>query len=205
MKIDFTIPLAAGLIFITCHPTDCAVASEIPEKVEAFLAAHCFECHDADVAKGDLNLADATFDLGGTKGAELWALVHDRVAAGEMPPEKKPRPEAGEKALFLQMLGGELASADKERRKPVGRTVLRRLNRTEYEYTLQDLFGLPELEVKAMLPPDGGAHGFDNVSTALDISYIQIQRYLDAADVALDKAMQLAPPPEPTTTRFPRF
>lgn len=114
-----------------------------------------------------------------------------------MPPEKKARPGAGEKAAVLDHLHAALVKSDAARQSEDGRVPLRRLNRTEYEYTLRDLLSLPRLEVRAMLPADGADHGFDNVSSALDLSYVQMRRYLDAADVALGEAATMGAPPPP--------
>lgn len=66
----------------------------------------------------------------------------------------------------------------------------RRLNPVEYENTLRDLLAAPWLQLKEMLPPDPEAHGFDNVAEAQEISYVQLARYLEAAEVAIDGAMR---------------
>ena len=76
-----------------------------------------------------------------------------------------------------------------------GRVGGRRLNPVEYETTLRDLLAAPWLELKEMLPPDPESHGFDNVAEAQEISYVQLARYLEAAEVAIDGAMRLRPAP----------
>ena len=43
--------------------------------------------------------------------------------------------------------------------------------------------------VRDLLPEDGRAHGFDKSGTALDLSFVQLGKYLEAADVALDVAI----------------
>lgn len=63
------------------------------------------------------------------------------------------------------------------------------MNRVEYENALRDLLALPLLRVKEMLPEDGQKFGFDKVAGALDISHIQMTKYLAAADVALRAAV----------------
>src|SRR4029077_6923282 len=78
---------------------------------------------------------------------------------------------------------------DRARRAGDGRAVFRRLNRTEYENTLRDLLGIPGLKVKERLPEDGQAFGFDKSAAGLDLSYVQLAKYMEAADVALDAAI----------------
>jgi len=85
-----------------------------------------------------------------------------------------------------------------------GRTSLRRMNRVEYENTLRDLLALPLLRVKDLLPEDGQQFGFDKVAGALDISHIQMTKYLQAADFALRQAVVKAGNrPETKTWREP--
>ncbi|MDB4544844.1 DUF1592 domain-containing protein [Akkermansiaceae bacterium] len=152
--------------------------------------------------KGGLNLEDLKIDPSDPREFSIWELVYDRVEAGEMPPKKKDQPNAQEKEAALKWLNGQLQESDRKRQERDGRVPLRRLNRTEYEYTMRDLLHLPELEVRAMLPPDGENHGFDNVSSALDLSYVQLGRYLEASGKALDEAMNLAPPAKMETNRY---
>ncbi len=170
------------------------------EPIETFLDQHCYDCHDGETTKGDLDLTELGFDLSNPGDFSQWVDVLDRVEAGEMPPKEKKRPPAAETEAVLSWMHRGLTAADRKRQETSGRVPLRRLNRTEYEYTLRDLLSLPQLEVRGMLPPDGADHGFDNVSSALDLSYVQMRRYLDAADAALDAAIQLAPP-TPSTGR----
>ncbi|MFN7562275.1 MAG: c-type cytochrome domain-containing protein, partial [Prosthecobacter sp.] len=93
-----------------------------PTPDRAFLEKHCVECHDADVQKGDLDLTTLTFDLTQPLNFREWARVHDRVKAGEMPPPKKARPEAGELEGFLGGLRSQLVEADSQRQAIEGRT-----------------------------------------------------------------------------------
>lgn len=174
-----------------------------PEMMEDFVIDYCTDCHDSAEAKGGLNLEDLKIDPSDPKEFSIWELVHDRVEAGEMPPKKKDQPEGKEKEAALKWLDGQLKEADLKRQARDGRVPLRRLNRTEYEYSMRDLLHLPELEVREMLPPDGENHGFDNVSSALDLSYVQLGRYLEASGKALDEAMKLEPPVKMKTERFP--
>jgi len=168
-----------------------------PTASRAFLEKHCIECHDADVQKGDLDLTALKFDLKQPLNFLEWARVHDRVKAGEMPPPKEARPEAGELEGFLGGLRSQLVEAEAQRQAMEGRTELRRLNRVEYENSLRDLLKLPALAVKDILPADGEAFGFAKASVALDFSHVQVGRFMEAADVALRAAMAptFEPPP----------
>lgn len=54
-------------------------------------------------------------------------------------------------------------------------------------------------ELQSLLPEDGKAHGFDNIGEALDLSPVQLQRYMEAAGKALDDAICRGPKPETAT------
>ena len=173
------------------------------QSLSAFLEQHCYECHDDTSAKGDLNLLDATFDLAAPANFRLWEQVHNRVEKGEMPPDKKPRPEEAQRAEFLQSMSGQLASAELEIRRENGRAEIRRLSRSEYEHTLQDLLALPHLDIAEALPPEGSAHGFDKSSAALDFSHVHASKLMEVADEAL--RMAVAPSRERPKSRVVRF
>jgi hypothetical protein len=73
------------------------------------------------------------------------------------------------------------------------RTELRRLTKAEYENTIRDLFDLPGIALQGELPADGSAHGFDKNSDALDISHVNLSKYIEAADHVLDVAIAIQP------------
>ena len=178
-----------SLAIFNCTPV--AFSADLKPGAQAFLETRCYDCHDADTKKGDLDLTALKFDPADTTAFVKWVNVHDRVRDGEMPPKKKAQPEARERVAFLAAIEQPLAAAARERQAENGRVVYRRLNRTEYEYTLRDLLALPHLDVREMLPADGEAHGFDTVGEALNLSYVQVAKYLEAADHALDQAIAL--------------
>src|SRR5262249_15250601 len=91
---------------------------------------------------------------------------------------------------------GRIAAAEAARRKAHGRVVMRRLNRVEYENTLRDLLGI-DVHVKESLALDSSADGFDNQGAALHISSFAMEKYLEAADKALNLAIANSPKPPP--------
>ncbi len=79
----------------------------------------------------------------------------------------------------------------------------RRLNHYEYENTVRDLLSSPWLQLKNMLPEDGEAFRFNKVGEALDVSHVQLSRYLQAADYALREVMANSlTQPEKTVRKF---
>ncbi len=185
---------AASLVWGT---TSALAAASAPAPVSQFLQQHCADCHDADTKKGGLDLVALDADFSKPESARMWIRIHDRVRDGEMPPPKKKQPVATEKQSFLTALAGDLTKADLAQKG----TVLRRLNRVEYENTIRDLLGV-RTELAELLPEDGKAHGFDNIGEALDLSAVQLQRYMEAADKAITDAVKKSPQPVRETKSF---
>lgn len=169
-------------------PSVALVAASPPG--ETFLENHCFECHDADVKKGNLDLTSLAFD----PLSPRWVKIHDKVQSGDMPPKKAEQPSAEARKAFLAELAKPLVEADLAKQAANGRGVVRRLNRVEFETALSDLLHVP-LRIRDLLPPDAKAAGFDTVGAALNVSAVQMESYLQAIDVAMDEATKLIEQP----------
>lgn len=206
MLLRFLILLAVAAILASrvdgADPTPRADAVAFGEAIRPFLRQHCTDCHSGSAAEAGLDLEQLAADLHDPASFSRWVAVHDRLRSGEMPPAEMPQPSAQERTSAVALLNDSLHAENIRQQTEHGRVPYRRLNRSAYEYTLRDLMHLPHLEVRAMLPADGQAHGFDNVSSALSLSYVQLSRYLEAADVALDEAIQLGARPESKTERW---
>ncbi len=162
------------------------MADEQP--LHSFFTTHCTECHGAETQEAGLRIDTLDADFAAPDSFAAWVKVHDRLRDGEMPPADSPQPSSDQRRAVVEQLAARLTAANTARRTE-GRAVLRRLNRTEYENTLRDLFGLSELKVKDLLPEDGKAFGFDKSSYGLDQSYVQLAKYMETADVVLDAAI----------------
>lgn len=163
------------------------LAAAVPAPVTAFLDRHCMECHDADMKKAGLDLTSLKFDLTDPNAFHKWERIFERVESGEMPPPKKEQPSKAEAVAFLKDLGQPMIVADQKDIEANGRVRSRRLTRIEYENTVHDLLGI-DLPLKDLLPDERGAHGFETVAEAQQLSHHQLARYLDVADLALTEA-----------------
>ncbi len=154
-----------------------------------FLDNHCVACHSSDHHEAGLRLDTLPADLTQMENVQVWVKVHDQLLNSVMPPPDSPQPAPEERQQLLLSLHQQLTAASDLRRQTDGRSVVRRLNRKEYENALRDLFDLAGLEVRDLLPEDGESWGFDKSGNGLDISYVQMARYMEAADTALDMAI----------------
>ncbi|MHA3771293.1 DUF1592 domain-containing protein [Verrucomicrobiota bacterium sgz303538] len=178
---------AVLLVGIAAH------ADELPKPAESFFDAHCYDCHDSTEKKGGLDLTALKRDFADAETFARWVKVYDRIESGEMPPKKKARPPAEKAAEITKWMHDSLIAADQARMKNEVRTGVRRMTRAEYENTVRDLFDMPGIALAGDLPADGSAHGFDKNSDALDISHVNLTKYVEAADHTLDLAVATQP------------
>ncbi|MBI1313642.1 DUF1592 domain-containing protein [bacterium] len=184
-KLHLALSAALALLLAT-SPVSAQSAS-----VKRFFAEYCNDCHSGETPDGGLNLETLTANLAEPAVFAKWERTFDRVVSGEMPPRESDQPTAAVRNGFTQSLKDALTRAHQTTKG----TVLRRLNRREYQNTLNDLFGT-NLDLVTRLPADGRSHEFDNVGEALGISMVQLRQYLDCAEDVLDAAIvkSIAPP-----------
>ncbi len=175
-------------ILIVLGPVRGAGAADLAGRVQAFFSEHCFVCHDADTKKGGLDLSALAWKPNDVRIFDQWVEVFDKVDKQKMPPLPKKRPDPAARAEFLKALRTELHAANLAKQQTEGRVVLRRLNRVEYENTLHDLLAI-DVPLQHYLPEDATTNGFDNVAAGLRLSMLQMEHYLEAADVAISAAM----------------
>jgi hypothetical protein len=167
----------------------------------AFLQRHCLGCHAGDEPEAGLDLQSLRFDPADPGNYRRWVRVYGHVKAGKMPPADEPRPDGSVRERFLTALGSSLRQADARRQAMVGRVQARRLTRSQYERTIHDLLGI-DIPLKDFLPEDPRSDGFDTVAEAQQVSHFLLEKFLDAADAAIDATVKKAlnPPAKYSTT-----
>ena len=167
-----------------------AATSEVhfPQEHQAFFKKHCLDCHDSATQEGGVDLETLSFTIATIEQAEHWQKVLNVLNSGEMPPEDSEQPDGSEKADFLDELAQTMVSARRSLADSGGRITMRRLNRREYQNTIEQLLGL-KVDVSS-LPADGGSGTFDTVGSSQFISSDQIEQYLKLGRNALDEAFE---------------
>jgi hypothetical protein len=173
------------------------LAHSSDDQVDTFLTRHCQQCHSGDRPKGGLRLDKLAPDFDNSANRDRWLAVLKRVQAAEMPPKARPRPPENDVQALAEWIVARAGAA----RLAHGRTVLRRLNRIEYQNTVCDLLGI-NVDLQEMLPADSSANGFDNVGDAMHVSSFLMEKYLEAADNALSLAIANGPQPPVIKKRY---
>ena len=167
--------------------------------VSGFIKQNCLDCHNATEKSGGLHLAALPVLSESLESRNSWIRIYDRVHSGEMPPESKLT--SAQREPFTNALRAALVAEISSQQEREGRTVLRRLNRREFENSLHDLLGV-DVAIQHLLPEDGRSQGFDTVAEGLRTSVVQMEKYLEVIDVALDDAVRLTERPESINKRY---
>ena len=189
--------LFATIVFVASARYSAVHSSEPDAAIRQFLSRYCIDCHGPASPAAALDLTSLPQEFGNPEFSRRWVRIFDRVSAGEMPPAKSDPPPAADRTAFTDQL--RRAIIDAELGAPTGQ--LRRLSRSEYENTIRDLFDMPGIALAANLPADGESHGFNKLPEALDISHVNVAKYLEAADHILDYAIAVRPEPPAISTR----
>jgi mono/diheme cytochrome c family protein len=175
-----------------------ADGASISDTSAVFVTKHCHECHSGSNPEAGFDVDELSPTLASAESLRFWTLIHDRVAQGEMPPKGVDQPAPRERTGFVSQTSRTLTEFDAQTRE----VVLRRLNRVEYENTVNDLFGI-DARLQNILPEDASADGFDNVGDALAVSTELMQAYLETAETALDAVFGPEKEPPRVNITFP--
>lgn len=158
--------LALGMVLGAFSPATADDAG-FDGTITPFLKKYCVACHGPGKQESRLRLDRETGITVGNRN--LWTLVHQRVASGEMPPRTRPQPTAEERKRIL----ADLALGQRK----LGPAGARRLNRRELSAALRDVTGL-EVDFSSGLPGDGTVGGFDTGADGLQEAADAVAQWL---------------------------
>jgi hypothetical protein len=152
-------------------------------------------CHNPIKLKGDLDLQQylSMSADDALKSRDTMQLVIQKLQAGEMPPEGRPRPNPSQIAAATNWIQQQYALIDSRQPPNSGRLTAHRLNRYEYNNTVRDLVAV-NLRFADDFPPDPYGYGFDNIGDVLSLSPMLTEKYMKAAEQVAQAAIPLAPP-----------
>jgi hypothetical protein len=175
-----------------------AVAAQTANPPEQWgvIQTYCVGCHNSKAKVAGLAFDSMSPDKI-AEDAKTWEAAIRKLRGGLMPPPGAKHPDGQAVVSLISWLEKEIDTAATDSRP--GRVSLRRLNRREYAYVIQDLVGL-KVDAEKLLPLDDRKGNFDNNGAGLQVSPAFINQYLFAArEIALE-AMGNAEAPPVTTT-----
>jgi Protein of unknown function (DUF1592)/Protein of unknown function (DUF1588)/Protein of unknown function (DUF1587)/Protein of unknown function (DUF1585)/Protein of unknown function (DUF1595)/Planctomycete cytochrome C len=194
--LNSSLPTAASLALVLSAATARA-AESYKDDIEPLLVEYCFDCHGDGSKKGDFRM-DAFKDLNSHLGdTKHWIPVWRNLRSQVMPPSDEAQPSTEEKRKLLSWIESTVFKLDPKNPDP-GRVTIRRLNRNEYRYAVQDLLGV-EYDTDEAFPPDDTGYGFDNNGDVLSISPLLMEKYLTVAEEIVNLAL-----PDDASAQLPR-
>jgi len=174
----------AGLVVATSS----LLAAPEWKAVESMLAAKCYECHNADKMKGDVDLKQFAANPDVPVNFQIWNTVKDTIDNGDMPPRKAKQLSPEEKAGITGWVQHSLDLLAEAKSGDPGPVTMRRLTNAEYDYTIRDLTGRDYGLAKEFQTDGGGGEGFTNTGDVLFMSPAAIDKYFAAARKLADHA-----------------
>ena len=172
-----------------------ALQAELPE---AFLKQYCYKCHGADKQQAERRFDTLPAVIKDFRQQEQWQDIVDQLNLGDMPPKDEKLPKQAERLAAVRVMTENIAAAREKFAGSSRHTVLRRLNKVEYQKTISDLLGL---NVEAWNPTEAfpaevTIEGFDNDGDQLVTSGLLLEKYFPAAESAVKRATHFGPKPE---------
>ncbi|MBT7981551.1 MAG: DUF1592 domain-containing protein [Akkermansiaceae bacterium] len=166
------------------------VSYEYKKHIFPTLSKYCLDCHDAETAKGDIDLESALSRRPLVRDRSLWENVAERIRNGDMPPKDKDQPHEKERLRLRKWISNEVDLFDYSQVRAPGHVPARRLSREEYNRTIRDLVGL-DLRPADQFPMDfTGTSGFSNSANTLFLHTAHLDRYMSAAETVIDAAQK---------------
>jgi|688.fasta_scaffold24134_7 hypothetical protein len=161
-----------------------------------FVEKYCSKCHSQDDPQAELVLTRFSDSDSILRERKIWMNVIKQVQSGSMPPKEQPSPATSESEKFVEHIKAIFDHADRNAKPAAGRVTMRRLNRFEYKNTIRDLIGV-DFDPTSDFPSDDIGYGFDNIGDVLSLPPVLMERYLDAAEGILARAITPDPPAVP--------
>jgi hypothetical protein len=182
-------------------PTIASLQRSFTLQIQPFLQDNCYHCHGNGKHKGDFSLEGYQSMSQIQADRRTWSTVIDVLRQKAMPPEDRPQPPVEQVSAVTQWIGDALTHCDCSGPRDPGRVAIHRLNRAEYNNTIRDLLGVA-FHPADDFPADDTGYGFDNIADVLSMSPLLAEKYLSAAEQALDKAIVLENPLAMKVRRF---
>jgi cytochrome c553 len=175
-----------------------ANADDFTTSIRPVLAQNCSACHNPANPKNRINFLKATSSADMESNRALWRDVAAQMRNRTMPPVETKLTE-DDRLRVANWIDNRLRETACYIGDYAGAVALRRLNRREFHNTIRDLLGV-EFNVSELFPADGtGGAGFDTNGETLFIPPLMMERYLEAAQQILDRAI-VTPPLRKTWT-----
>ena len=170
---------------------------------DEIIQTYCVRCHNERMLRGNLSLEGFRMSTSHEEGQTTEKMIR-KLRAGMMPPPGARRPAEDTLLILVQSLESSMDMAAARAPNPGGRT-FQRLNRAEYQSSIEDLLGL-RIDAGDYLPLDTKSANFDNIADVQMVSPTLLDAYLHAAaEISRLAVGDAEATPSETQYRIPRW
>jgi hypothetical protein len=146
----------------------------------------CVKCHGGRSTKAGVDLSTFQTEIDVWRDRGQWSKMQQLIADGDMPPEKETPLTEAQRGAVSGWIQHTLDNVDADRipRNP-GFVPPRRLTGKEYNFTVQDIFGLTGGPVYDFPEDLVIGDSFDNDASTLSVEALWFEKALDAADATV--------------------
>lgn len=161
--------------------TDAALEKQFQQSVKPFVETHCVGCHSGKAPAAQLDLKSYSGLADVVKDHAHWALVAERLKAGDMPPKPLPKPSAAATQPVIEWVAAMRSNEARKHAGDPGIVLARRLSNAEYNYAVRELTGVDIRPTREFPVDPANPEGFDNSGESLAMSPALMNKYLQAA------------------------
>ena len=170
---------------------------------DEIIQTYCVRCHNERMLRGNLSLEGFRMSTSHEEGETTEKMIR-KLRAGMMPPPGARRPAEDTLLILVQSLESSMDMEAARAPNPGGRT-FQRLNRAEYQSSIEDLLGL-RIDAGDYLPLDTKSANFDNIADVQMVSPTLLDAYLHAAaEISRLAVGDAEATPSETQYRIPRW
>lgn len=177
------------------------------QTIKPFFSQYCADCHSGESAESGIDFDKYQRDEQLVDERARWNQILGIIKIGAMPPaDYDPKPSKELRQQVSQWLHRRINTVDCDQIQNPGRVVMRRLNNIEYDNSLRDLLGINfSPSVAAGFPGDEVGDGFDNQGGVLSISQMLLEKYMQAAELVANRALENPSTLEHRSTDLPHL
>jgi hypothetical protein len=156
------------------------------DDVASLLSSSCLPCHGPAKSKAGLDFS--VLDDAALRAApDLVGAILERLRDGSMPPADAVALELEDRDVLIAHFASIAAAHPAMVARSAGRTLPRRLTRSEFRNALRDLLRV-EVSVDAIPRDPSGGAGFENDADTLFTSPLLLETWIDTASAAIARA-----------------
>ena len=161
-------------------------------QIKPFLKKYCLECHGNEKQKGDRRFDLLKLEINNYHTGEMLQEILDVLNLSDMPPRKSKQPSKVENEAAIQWLTKTTELIRENLNPRSQQTLMRRLNKFEYNMTIRDLFqlDLKDFNPSIAFPDDGEVDGLNTIGSGLITSEFLLSEMLRSARLVAGRVIR---------------